>query len=171
MAYPPLLKETLIESQSLRNENNMNTKVNMWLNRFSKKNPSVACTLVGRKMSSVDGNLQLALCDVSWRPFRQWFSRSDLAMSMVRHGRALPAAPSSDLVVDGMSYDLYVDQSRDAAHVESDVELMKLLNEAEGEARREKLGYWEGGDAIEEDDCEGDGLISRVVAWFRNRGA
>ena len=144
-----------------------------WLSSFVNQKPYVACRLISRRVSS---DKEVAVVDITWRPYLSC-RRSDLASSLLRHGRGECTVDEDPggVTICGVQYTVNVDGSRKLQDLETDVQRIQYLGNLEEEARRNGAGCWKGADkASEEEGEEGVGLMSillRLKEFLRNRSS
>lgn len=174
--------------------------VNDWINTLASKHTRVSCTLVSRRIEKPkvqhDGSLdhksislsndrqergvkgsisveqeETAIAKITYRPGASIF-RTDLASSLLQHGRANAAA---GLHVEMPSHKT-IDGSTNLGDMEADVKYLERLALNEFEAVKAKKGMWQNEDIreshqdlVEEADFEENATIFQKV-WRRLKG-
>ena len=125
-----------------------------WLRRLASQRAPVTCQLLARRArfegapkrdtsalaefhESRIGEEQTAICRIRYRPERQVF-RSDLAESLVRHGRASIA---SGMFVTMKEWSI-MDASDRVEDLKRDIKYIKQLEDAEYQAAKDSAGMW-----------------------------
>lgn len=174
--------------------------VNDWINTLASKHTRVSCTLLSRRIEKPkvqqDGSLdhesislsndkqergvresisgeqeQTAIAKITYRPGASIF-RTDLASSLLQHGRANTAA---GLHVEMPSHRT-IDGSTNLGDMEADVKYLENLAQKEFEAVKRKKGMWQNEDIresrqdlVKEADFEENATIFQKL-WRRLKG-
>ncbi|GMI35225.1 hypothetical protein TrCOL_g1735 [Triparma columacea] len=130
VSHPPQSRDLLVSAPKVT-----------WLESFVFQKPYVVCTLISRRINGKGGGgEEMAVVDVSWRPYMQW-KHSDLATSLIKYGRAdceVEDGSKGGVEVAGTVWDLNLDSSRKMEDLERDVQRIKDLIRLEGEAKGEE---------------------------------
>ena len=171
-----------------------------WLHRLAQQRTLVGCQLISRRATREERggtkrnsmaefqtpttvsrlHDQTAVCRIYYRhPKRFLFSKSDLAESLVRYGRASVASGmhvvSNESLPATSTNTVIVDTSTRVEDLRKDAQYMEGLEQAEYEAAKESRGMWADPvvrqsrpDLVEEIDFQTKAsFVQKLWRWFR----